>query len=398
MSDSLTSRQEEVVSHLPNDAAELRDRLGYGSKSPVYDMMGRIDGKDGYQVEIDEDGEYYLAEAPSAGESVVDTNRTPSTTKQSITRQGTDTLAELERRLISRLAETEPARSEIRYTQSGEDMVLPRADDHFGQVETNQYGEEIFNTDIAEDRVWQYVDRALSVKQFRESAGTTFDSAKLLLLGDHITNENIYAGQPHEIDETLLGQLERVSDIYTEVIAVLADEFPEVTVVTQHGNHGELRTGGQSNEMNADDIFYSMLDLAVRQSELENVTFIQNDATNYTEFPIRNGRHRGHIRHGNEQRLGHIGTSAGQQRWGAWLQQSADRGDDPHGFDVAYWGHFHELKLEPINGRPVIMAGTAQPAGDYEDSLGIPTGEPAALIHGATDEQPVAWTEFVRYE
>jgi Rad3-related DNA helicase len=59
------------------------------------------------------------------------------------------------------------------------------------------------------------------------------------------------------------------------------------------------------------------------------------------------------------------------------------------GWDVGYVGHYHELKWEPVAGRPVLMGGTLQPTGDYENSLGIAPGRPGAWSHTVTDDEPI---------
>ena len=396
--DSLTTNQRIAVETIGDDgatASEIAEALGYKSTSGAYDIIRRLRAA-GVRIPEPEEG-VYTVDGFTADESVEDdhpgvvrTLRTPTTTKQAVSRQATDFLAELELDLKNRLQQYQPARADggLLAEEGHEDMVLFRTDDHFGQIEHDEFGAESFNSDIAEDRVWQYVDEALLEKARREAAGVTFDSAHLLLGGDIITNETIYAAQPHSIDLHLRGQIERASTVYTEVIKTLAEEFPTVQVVTQHGNHGELRTGGQTSAANADDIVYSMLDLAVRQSGLDNVTFIQNDATYFTNFEMRG--HRGHIRHGHEKGcLEHIGTNSPKARWSAWLLNN--------GFDVAYRGHFHEMKVEPVAGRPVIMGGSLQPCGDYEEGLGIPSSRPSGIIHGISDDEPLSWMKPVYF-
>ncbi|WP_211608542.1 helix-turn-helix domain-containing protein [Haloferax larsenii] len=380
---------------MPATAEEIADALGYKSTSGAYDIIRRL-RKAGVRIPEPQNGVYHIEgyEAPTDTEDTapgsVRVLRSQTSTKQSVSKKARDFLAELELDLKRRLQQYQPARADggLLAEPGNEDMVFFRTDDHFGQTEHDQYGGETFNSDIAEDRVWQYVNDGLTEKERREAAGIEFDTAHLLLGGDIVTNETIYASQPHSIDLHLRGQIERASTVYTEVIKRLAEEFPTVQVVCQHGNHGELRTGGQSSKANADDIVYSMLDLAVRQSGLDNVTFIQNDATYFTNFEMRG--HRGHIRHGHEKGcLEHIGTSSPKARWGSWLINNQ--------FDVAYRGHYHEIKVEPIAGRPVIMGGSLQPAGDYEEGLGIASSRPAGIVHGVSDDEPLAWMKPVYF-
>lgn len=119
-----------------------------------------------------------------------------------------------------------------------------------------------------------------------------------------------------------------------EQIKRLSSRFPTVQVVCQPGNHGALEAS-YSDGANADRILYMMLDKAVRQdSSLDNITFIRNDSTAFTNFYTRGNRadyERGgawkfHLRHGQDS-LEHIGTSAGKQRWYNW---TASKGSGIH--------------------------------------------------------------------
>jgi len=170
-----------------------------------------------------------------------------------------------------------------------------------------------------------------------------------------------------------------------DVIRTLAEHFPAVVVVCQHGNHGELRAKGSSHEANADDLLYDAIDLALRQSDLENVQLITNHVDTHIEFEMRG--HRGYMIHGQDS-MDHIGTNSAKKRWFAWLIQSGDRHGD-NGWDVGYMGHYHQLKVEPVAGRSVFQGGSLQPAGDYETSLGIAPGRPGAWTHTVSDEEAV---------
>ncbi len=396
-----TKTLERVVSHLPATTPELADELDYKSYSGVYDAVSRL-REHGYVIDQNEDNEYFLHSKPGGkvaadGGSVK--TRVSSGTKQSITNSAKSHLIELERELTDRANELSlPANSGLNRNQEiepgNESMVFFRSDDHFGQVETNQNGKEIFNSDIAENYVRRYFNRGLSIKHKRQEMGTTFDGAYLILDGDHVTNETIYEGQPHNIDESLDEQVDRAARIYVESISRLAAAFPQVTVITQHGNHGELRMGGQSSGANADDLMFLMVNIAIEQSDIDNVTFIQNEDTNSTAFNLRN--HRGYIRHGQDS-LEHIGTSSGKDRWKTWFIDAMDSSPDNKPWDIAYRGHYHEVKIEPIAGRPVVMGGALEPSGDYANSLGIAKSRPAGIVHGATDKEPLAWSEFVYF-
>ncbi|QSG06348.1 hypothetical protein [Halapricum desulfuricans] len=393
---NLTKNQKKAVEAMPATAREIADVLNYASTSGVYDLLRRAERRDSTITFSSENGvwDYQRVEAEKpvvtdGGTATAPGTRIPTVQKQTITKDANDFLSELEVELRDRLAAYDPVDTELPVRPGHRDMVMFRTDDHFGDQDTEVAldGEviETFSSEIAAERVFQHRDHILSWKAVLEDAGYTFDTVHLLMNGDHVTNESIYESQPHYIDQRLRGQVRLASEVYVDVIRSLAEEFPAVQVVCQHGNHGELRARGASHEANADDLLYDAIDLALRQSDLDNVRFVTNHVDTHTEFLMRG--HRGYMRHGQDG-LGHIGTTSGVKKWQSWLLESIDRNGDT-GWDVGYWGHFHELKIEPVNGRPVLMGGTLEPAGDYENALGIAPGRPGAWCHTVSDEEAI---------
>ena len=402
---NLTPNQTAAVDSMPATAQEIADTLDYETTSGVYKLLSRAESRDpNISLASDENGVWDVTRLASDGGTAsrelgasTPQHRVPTAAKQSITKEANDFLAGLETDLRERLAYYEPTDATFPERPGARDMVMFRTDDHFGgeEDEVSLDGETVvtFDSDVAEERVFQHLDALLENKARMEAAGYTFDTGHLLLNGDHVTNESIYENQPHYIDENLREQVARVSRVYVDVVRTLSEEFPAVQVVCQHGNHGELRAKGASNQANADDLFYDALDLALRQSDVDNVKIVTNQVDTHTEFRLRG--HRGYMRHGQDG-LGHIGTNSGVKRWQSWLLQSADQNDDT-GWDIGYWAHFHELKWEPVMGRPVLMGGTLQPTGDYENSLGIAPGRPGAWIHTVSDDEPVDWIKPVYF-
>lgn len=356
------------------------------SRSYVWDIIEQLRRKD-VDVRQDSEGRYYVhgEHDPAEAPSFVTETRSTSEGKAAITRKAKRLLAQMEHSLKQSLSDMEPAVADggLAYTEGNHDLVIHRTDDHFGERITNQHGDVIFNSEIAQDRVERVFDESLAKAELRRDLGVEFDTAHLLLGGDIVTNEAIYEGQPHDIDETLHDQINRAADVYVTGIKRLSDEFPTVQVVCQPGNHGRI---GSGNPSNADSILYSMIDKVVRESGMDNVTLLQSDRSYYIDFSIRDWN--AHLRHGHDASLEHIGTSAGKHRWQSWLID--------HGFDVAFRGHYHMLKEEPINGRPVIMGGSIVPQTEFEESMAL-SGRAIGAVHGATDEYPIDWTERVTF-
>jgi len=381
----LTKNQHTVVNNLPNTSHELAAILDR-SVSYIYDIIEDLRQK-GYTIEQDTEGRYYIPNEHDVQEGPTDAPveaRMDSDSKGKITREVKKYLSELEYALKETLEDTEPAAADWQSDPGTEDIIIHRTDDHFGEKNTNQHGDVTFNSEIAEQRVRHIFDETLAEVEQRRSAGTEFDAAHLLMGGDIITGEAIYDGQAHEIDETLHEQIDRAADVYMESIRRLSNHFDNVQVVCQPGNHGRLNSGSPTN---ADSILYMALDKMVRESEMDNVRFMQSHKSYYVDFQIRDWNV--HLRHGHDKSLEHIGTSAGKQRWLSWLVD--------HEFDVAFRGHYHMLKEEPINGRPVIMGGSILPQTEFEESMAL-SGRAMAGVHGVSDDYPIEWTSRIHFD
>jgi hypothetical protein len=384
MPENLSQNEYTVQELLPETSSNIADAMDI-QVSYVYDLIQGLRQK-GVPVVQDSEGRYYIDGEPATDAATyTEATRQTSEGKATITRKAKKSLAEMEHTLKTSLNNYDPAIEDGGPTQrdGNADLIIHRTDDHFGELVTNQHGETVFDSDIAESRVEQVFDKAIATADTREDMGEEFDAAHLLLGGDIITNEAIYEGQAHEIDATLQEQIERAGDVYIENIRRLSEKFPSVQIVCQPGNHGRI---GSGNPTNADSILYSMLDKVVRASNMDNVTFLQSDRSYYVDFSIRDWN--AHLRHGHDASLEHIGTSAGKQRWLSWLVD--------HGFDVAFRGHYHMYKEEPINGRPVHMGGSIVPQTEFEESHAL-SGRAVGAIHGATDRAPTEWTEKIYF-
>jgi len=304
--------------------------------------------------------------------------------KQSITRDVNDFLTELESDVKNIEVNHNP--EDISYEAGSEDVIIPMFDTHFGQVVENIEGEEIFNSEIAEERVNDSIDKSIEKIEKRRDVGHDIQNCYLVLGGDIITNEAIYESQSFDIDELITAQLDRSSRVIDEQINKLRQHFDHVRVVCQAGNHGEFRVNGSSKAANADDILYQTLEKMADKGDYNDVSFVKSDRKSYVNFDARGNKI--HVRHGQNVRP-HIGTSSPQSDWLSYLHE--------HEFSMALRGHFHEHKLEHVNGVPVMMSGSIMPPGDYEESMAI-FGKPMNQIIGVTEDKPLEWVDYIYYE
>jgi len=377
---AFTERQAQAYEALPGTAEDIANDLGV-SKSAARDHISALRRDCGVALSQDEYGIYYdrqntreLHTTAGWDEPSEDTSKAQHTIKKK------EVLLELKRSLARELqdkgavvAENEPV------TNSDEDVVIHRSDDHIGAKYTNEFGNLTYGPETSEDRVREVTNKTMELVTRQREAGITFDTAHLIMGGDTVHGEGIHGNQPWESAMTLIEQIKLAHELYVEQIERLRAEFNEVQVICQNGNHGELRGDGMSEDANADDIVYMMLENTAHDRGWDDVTVIRSEAGNYTNFTMRG--HSAHVRHGQNSLL-HIGTSSGKKRWYHWLQQ--------HDFDIAYRGHYHEFRIENISSKPVIMSGSICPPDDFEESLAV-WSEPAATVHGVSDERPMTW-------
>jgi biotin operon repressor/uncharacterized protein with GYD domain len=388
---------------------EIADTLGIGNTT-ARDHVRDLKNEDGVPLgERKVDGVkefYYLPEAKEHP-----TNPSEPTgelrSKASVTNEAKEQVHELIQYLDRDLNGRAPAMPEdgLSVRDSHEDMVCHRSDDHIGAKYHDEYGNNTFDAELGIQRVRTVSDRVFELKARQEDAGVDFDTLHLVMGGDHLHGAGIHDDQPWECELSIPEQLTIAGDIYMEFIDRASKEFESVQVVCQVGNHGELRGDGYGPDDNVDTAFFMILDRRVRDRGYDNVKFVRSQSSNFTNFRMRRrpeedrdtaealdvephelppdlqSGHRGHLRHGQNS-LEHVGTSAGKKRWYAWKDQ--------HKFDIAYRGHYHTFQIDSIASNPIVESGAIVPPDDFEESL-AEWDEPAATVHGVTDDRPISW-------
>ncbi len=395
-----SQKRQQVFTLLQNGGAsygKISDSLGI-SRSTARDHINNLQNVDGIPLgEREEDGAKVFYYRPDANEYPINPDEPTGElrSKASVTRDAKKKVHELIQYLDRDLNGRAPAVPEdgLSVRESHEDMVVHRSDDHIGANYTDEFGNDTFSAEIGIKRVRNVSDKVFSLKKRQEEAGVEFDTLHIVMGGDHLHGIGIHDDQPWETELSLPEQLTVASDIYMEFIDRASTEFESVQIVCQKGNHGELRGDGMGPDDNVDTAFFMTLDRRVRDRGYDNVKFVRSDGGNFTNFPLRGEtlndcEHRAHLRHGQHSLI-HIGTSAGKKRWLQWLHQ--------HNFDIAYRGHYHEFRIENIVSNPVLMSGAIVPPSDFEESL-AEWSEPAATVHGVSDERAMTWMYPVNFD
>lgn len=250
-------------------------------------------------------------------------------------------------------------------TPGHEDWVLHFTDLHVGDEHLAGDGSEVFTTDTVPDIVEYVTERSI---HHARSRNREYDTAYLLWGGDMVTNEGIYDGQFEDLHAWLDEQLEVAAESLLGQVVAFAEEFDQLVIVCQIGNHGDIRASGTTRQANADLILYKWIRNVVASVQkwadvhpFENVEFLIGEARNYRDFTMRGGALNGHLRHGQDAKP-QATTSAGSNKWRGYFLD--------HEFDVAFCGHWHTSGKVPWNGPPIFYSGSPKPAGDYVESFG----------------------------
>lgn len=378
----LTDRQQQLIHHLPADKHDLAQRLNV-QPTTVKDHIAAI-RKQGINIEWDAPNDVYaLANAPKA-------RRVSTKNTGSKTREANDFITEIERTILRRLNGSDELIAPQDPTPGNEDMVLHVTDLHIGDVVENEYGNEIYNTEIAKEVMDHITGKVLELRQTMASVAE-FDTLHVLYGGDMVTNENIYDGQAYDIESMLADQMTDAVNAMTRQIKSLAPAFETVNVVAIPGNHGKTRASGVSKQANMDLVAYRWLDDRLREAGVENIDMNVGEATWHKTFSLRGDQWTGFLIHGQDAQAHVDATAASSRDWRGWLNQFE--------FDVSYRGHLHESKREPVQGGPMVYESPSpKPPGEWVDRIGQGSvdsdNKRLATLHGTSDTRPVTW-EYV---
>ncbi len=377
----LSERQRELIHHLPASGPELAERLGV-TTSTIHDHVAEIRSR-GVNLPFDQsNGVYAAPDSPK-------TRRVSSKNTGQKTKEANDYVTQVEKTVLRRLRGKDKLIAPQEPDPGNEDMVLHVTDLHIGDVVEDQLGNVIYNTEISIDVMDHITQKALDLRYLMGNIAD-FDTIHVIYGGDMLTNENIYDGQAFDIEKMLADQMGDAVNVMTRQIKSFADHFETVNVVCQPGNHGKTRASGVSKQANMDLVCYRWVDDRLRESDYENINFTTAEATWFRTFGLRGGAWKGFVTHGQDS-LQHIGTSSGRNRWRGWLNEQD--------FDVAYRGHYHESKREPIQAGPMVYESPSpKPADEWTSRIGHGSVDPPhkrlATVHGVSDTRPVTW-EFV---
>jgi hypothetical protein len=211
--------------------------------------------------------------------------------------------------------------------------------------------------------------------------------AVLMLGGDMVEGLGIYESQIYEIEAHLFEQLFECARIIEKLVRTLAQNFEQVRVVCEFGNHGRIgKYGVMPKGDNVDRMAYRIVE--DRTKDIAHVTWQQSDNW-YQHFAI--GNYRVLLVHGDEVR-----TYSGTPLFGILRRVSAWAAGVVPTFEDCYMGHWHNPISATIgNGNRVFITGSPESGNAYAAEHLAAQARPSQRLHFIDPEKGRVTGEYV---
>jgi hypothetical protein len=211
--------------------------------------------------------------------------------------------------------------------------------------------------------------------------------AVLMLGGDMVEGLGIYESQIYEIEAHLFEQLFECARIIEKLVRSLAENFEQVRVVCEFGNHGRIgKYGVMPKGDNVDRMAYRIVE--DRTKDIAHVTWQQSDNW-YQHFAI--GNYRVLLVHGDEVR-----TYSGTPLFGILRRVSAWAAGVVPTFEDCYMGHWHNPISATIgNGNRVFITGSPESGNAYAAEHLAAQARPSQRLHFIDPEKGRVTGEYV---
>ena len=269
--------------------------------------------------------------------------------------------------------------------------ILMISDVHYGEVvstdETLHSNE--FNTEICEQRLRRTFEKTVTL--LKSHFVTPMYTGFVLVLGGDMISGSLHEDHMVTDEGTPIEQALGISEVISNGIAFLAQEFPNVTVYCVPGNHGRTTRKPRAKfyaQTNLDWLAYKMIQ---RWCDKDNVHVLCPPVRDLT-FTVANHRYR--LTHGDQFRggdgiigpIGPIMRGDTRKRFAANLMPT-----DSQEYDTILCGHFHQLMMLPR----MIVNGSVKGYDEYALSINVPYELPQQALwtvhpkYGHTWQMPV---------
>tara|TARA_R100001198_G_C5229395_1_gene209027 strand:- start:228 stop:1304 length:1077 start_codon:yes stop_codon:yes gene_type:complete len=258
-----------------------------------------------------------------------------------------------------------------------------------------------YNTEIAEERVLRYADKIINIARIKRKSFPVKKVA-VLVLGDIVEGELIFAGQEHLIDSSLYRQVTiDAPRIMIGFLDKLLAEFEEVDCHLVIGNHGAL--GGKSRrsynpETNADRMLYKILELAYKDQK--RISFNSPDGEgerNWYTVAQLGEKLRFFLFHGDQIRgFGGIAWYGYNKKILGWKALASNGLMED--FDYAVCGHYHTPTTMYINDTRVWVNGSTESYNTFAQEQLASMGRPCQFLLFGKDGSGVTSEYLINLE
>ena len=274
--------------------------------------------------------------------------------------------------------------------QIEEEAVLVLSDIHCGTVneiyDAQSGGKIVTYNEAIRQRAQIYLRD--SIFQITELLSHSYKikTLHILMLGDIITNDRIFAGQNWEIDRPVGQQMWAMVRDLSQFIEELKAKFEHIKVVGVVGNHG--RSSEQYKEEPVENNFeyhvYKILQKAFEKDSQVEVT-----VPNTRFYSIKIKGHTYYMSHGDNFR----GSSRNSIDRAARDLLTALVPDLPQGFDVYLMGHFHKAEKMDLNEKStLLMNGCWIPRDSFGFKIFRQYSKPGQWLFGVGKSRSITWS------
>lgn len=230
-----------------------------------------------------------------------------------------------------------------------------------------------YNSEVGQQRVQDFWVPALTLIQQHRSA-VPVKKAVIMLGGDMVEGVGIFPGQAYEVDQYLFDQLFQVAAMIRHCVEVALENFEEVWVYEEWGNHGRLGRRGEMPGMdNVDRMAYR---IAQDQLQHDRLTWVTHDSFgNHVQI----GEYTALLVHGDEIRGfgGNLPQYGIMKKCNGWAAGAYD-----HPFRDVYMGHYHQvLTMTMASGGQIYVTGSPESDNMYAKEFVAATGVPSQRLH-----------------
>lgn len=229
----------------------------------------------------------------------------------------------------------------------GSSLCILLSDTHIGKHT------DTFNKNVFRERILSIADKILT----DIALPADLQEIVLMLAGDMLEGEDIYASQAHHLEMPVIDQVQIAVSVFWELTMRLRNRFNvPVRIEVVPGNHGRVSKMA-SEKSNWDNVIYQNLFFMVNVAKEPLISMNLNfDSFNVFKVQDKTGMM---YHHGTK----HLGTPAMQTKVAGWIYTKE--------FDFMCHGHWHHWEVGSQFGRLVMKNGSLPGDDDLSERMGV---------------------------